>query len=259
MVDYYSTMIKREFQIFLVSLFLLLLSGCGGGSSGTAVGGSGDLRLFSGIVVSADGKTVSAAQVNLLNTDDTTTTDEAGAFELSTSFVETNTTFEVKSPTGQNATVDVTSPDPNQKNVDLSILFNAAAGNAELLPLTLRARIVGNCGPFFINTRTIRQTSAITDGFTCRVEADFRRNGLPANGLLFQLQNRGCGVNEPWQFTAADTSGTSGPGIGEVPFEFRNDEKHCVYRIVGPLNAGSDIPISAQINSLRKERFDKIK
>ncbi len=231
--------------------------GCGGGSSGTELGGSGELRLYSGLVVSPDGDAVPFARVVLLNTDDAALTDEAGAFELQTSFISSDATLEVTAAAGESAAVEVSAPDANDKNIDLSILFDPRTASAELLALTLRARIVGNCGPFFLNTRTIRQISAVTEGLACIIEADFRENGLPANGLIFQLQHRGCNLNDPWEFSGISKTGTSGPGVGEIEFKFRNDEKHCVYRIVGPLNTRESVPVSVQINTLRKEQFDR--
>jgi hypothetical protein len=248
---------KHIFHLFFLSCAFLILEGCGGGSSGTAIGGSGETRNFSGQVILQDGRIARSVRVSLLNSEDTTTTDESGAFELRSEVLDANPTITLVGPGGENASLEVPTKGAEQRRVDLSILFDTNSGSAQLLDLTLRAKIVRSCSTFFINTRTIRQTSAITEGLTCVVEADFRRGGLPTNDLVFELQHRGCSPDEPWQFSGVSKTGTSGPGFGEIEFDFQNDSKHCVYRIVGPRNLNGVIELSAQINTLRKQRFDQ--
>ena len=250
-------MIKHIFHFYFLTCLVLLLEGCGGGSSGTAIGGSGDIRNFSGQVILQDGRVVPAVRVSLLNSEDTTLTDESGAFELKSELLDARPIITLVSPAGENASLEIPTEGEAQRRIDLSILFDTNAESAELLDLTLRAKIVRSCSPFFINTRTIRQTSAITEGLTCVVEADFRRAGLPAGDLVFELQHRGCSINDPWQFSGVSKTGSSGPGFGEIEFDFQNDAKHCVYRIIGPRNIPGAIELSAQINTLRKERFDQ--
>jgi len=164
--------------------------------------------------------------------------------------------LEVTNVDGETASLTIPDVKASTPNIDLSIIFEPEINLAELLDLTIRARIVRTCNQFFLNTRTIRQTSPVTENFLCALEVEFKSDGLPKNDIVFELQHRGCDSKDPWEFSAAGKTNTSGPGIGEVLFNFKNDEKHCVYRVIGPINQSSTTPLSAQINTLRKEKFD---
>jgi hypothetical protein len=248
---------KKILKTFFL-MFLLILTACGGGSSGTGLGGDvdgGQLR-FAGIIVSPDGKEVSNAKLKLLNTDDVVFTNEAGSFELQPDFSGDTATFEVSTNNSAEAVFSVSGLNPNSETVDLSIAYDSRSASADPLSLTMRGLIVRSCASFFLNTRTIRQRSAITEGLKCTIEGEFKRNGLPVDDIVFELQHRSCDADAPWQFTSSARTGTSGPGAGEIDFEFKNDERHCVYRLVGPINQ-SDIPISVHVHSLRKQKFDR--
>ena len=245
-----------KYQLLIFFLVTSLLS-CGGGSSGTAVGTPSGKKVtnFSGIVLSQDGNGVAFTPVALLNTEDITVTDEAGSFELTSEFNGGDAAFAIGEGALDTVVVVENLPE-NAQQVELSILFNSDSETASLLSLTLRARIVRDCNAFFLNTRTIRQTTPLAEGVQCTVEVEIKSDGVPVDDLLFELQHRGCSVNAPWQFSGVSKTGSSGPGIGELTFPFRNDEKHCVYRIIGPLNRRDTIAVSAQIQTLRKQEFD---
>lgn len=247
-------------KLFWSSLFLCvvaLLPGCGGGSSGTALGGSGDSTRFSGIVLSADGRGLADASVSVQDTGDIAITDEAGAFDLNASFVNGLATLEIETDQGQAASVVVQDAASSPNRVDLSILFNQQRSTAALLDVTMRARMVRNCGALFLNTRTIKQTAPVLEGLICTIEVEFKKNGIPLDEQVFELQHRGCGVDEAWQFSGLSRTGGSGPGTGEIDFAFRNDERHCVYRVIGPRGSVDTVPVTTQIDTLRKQAFDR--
>lgn len=243
--------------IFLV--FLMSYASCGGGSSGTALGPPNTERevKFSGVVITNEGRELAFAKITLLNTDQSVLTDEAGAFELNADLPDEAAVLEIAPQDEQIAVVAVEDLAPGPQTVELSIAYNESLGSAELLALTLRARIVRSCSPLFLNTRTIQQTAPVSEGVICTVEAEFKSDGLPADGIVFELQHRGCSADDPWQFSDVAVTGTSGPGFGEIDFKFRNDQNHCVYRVVGPLGVEGSQTISAQIHTLRKIEFDR--
>ncbi len=245
----------RIVHALLLTILLLCIS-CGGGTSGTAIGPGEGITRFSGLLVDQNGAEVSAARITLLNTDDVVETDEAGAFELSTMFVGGDATFRVEVDSGQSATLVVQDIPAESSTVEVTILFDSNEESATLLSLTLAARIVRSCSPLFLNTRTIRQTAVVPEGLVCTIEVTIKSDGVPVNDLVFELQRRGCASEDPWQFLSVGTTGSSGPGVGEVDFSFRNDEQHCVYRVIGPLNRADSNTVSAQLHTLRKQRFD---
>lgn len=240
---------------FITFLFLLnLLTACGGGSSGTGI--SSSYTNLSGIIVSPEGKALASTKVKVLNTDEVTTTDEAGSFELRTNVSSGEAILQISSTEGAQAEVVIPEINNTNQTLDLSILFDTKANYARLLELTIRARIVRNCSTFFLNARTIKQISPIIEGLECSVEVIFKSDGLPKDNVVFELQHRACGADEPWKTSAIGKTGTSGPGTGEVNFNFKNDIQHCVYRVTGPLES-TDSPLNIQINTLRKEAFDR--
>ena len=250
-------MLRGFFLHFFLLCCLGLQGGCGGGSSGTAIGPGSVKTKFSGIVVQGDGTGIGSAQITLLNTDDATQTDDSGAFELDVEFAGGDAAIAVMLPERNSSVVVVEDLPIQAKDVEVSILYDTLIDRAELLRLTLRARIVRDCSPLFLNTRTVRQTGAVIDGVICTIEVEIKSDGEPVNDLVFELQRRSCAADAAWQFVAAGVTGTSGSGFGEVQFPFRNDESHCVYRVIGPINEPSAVPVSTQINTLRKQEFDR--
>lgn len=259
-----STVFKQSFKtiraILFFSLFLISLFGCGGGSAGTGIGGGtiGESARISGVVVSTDGEGIENAAVTLLNTDESAQTDEAGAFELPSSFPGGDATFSIQSPNNGSAEVTVTDlPKESAEPVDLSIQLNSSANTAQILNLTVRAAVVRECDPMFLNTKTIKQTGELPDGYLCTIEAEIRSDGTPLDNVEFQLEHRGCSKDAPWRFSSRGVTGTSGPGTGELKFNFKDDEAHCVYRIKGPVFVPDVSPLSVQIHTLRKQNYDR--
>ena len=232
--------------------------GCGGGSNGTGIGPNpGQGVSFSGLVISRAGKAVDSATVTLLNTGDRTITDEAGAFDLRTDFPGGDAALSIDSGPGDGATVSIDNISTDAGEIGLSILFDSETNSATLLDLTLRARIVRSCSPQFLNTQTVKQTSVVPDGFVCTVETEIKSDGTLIDNQEFELDFRGCSKNDEWHFLARGRTGTSGPGAGEIDFAFHADQEHCVYRILGPRNVAGVPRLSAQINTLLKQDFDR--
>lgn len=232
----------------LFLLFLLVLSACGGGSSGTAIGG--DYFKISGIVLSPDGTSVPNTQVTLINSDVTTYTDDSGAFELRSEKIEGDAALSLKATDGSEATVTLDPIPEENTNVEVSVVFDTKIDHASILDITLTARVVRSCSPFFLNSRTIRQISPIPDNFVCTIEATIKNQGFPADNLTFELQYKSCDDTDEWITLGINSTGTSGPGTGEIDFNFTNDINHCLYRIYGPIEATVTTPLNVQINTL---------
>ena len=156
---------KQSLNAVSAILFFLLclnsISGCGGGSAGTGIGGGtiGESARISGVGVSTDGEGIENAAVTRLNTDESVQTDEAGAFELPSSFPGGDATFSIQSPNNGSAEVTVADlPKESAEPVDLSIQLDSSANTAQILNLTVRAAVVRECDPMFLNTKTIKQT-----------------------------------------------------------------------------------------------------
>lgn len=252
-----STMNVRFFLLlFFFFCSLLILPSCGGGTNGTGIGPTPGLRI-SGQIVNGIGEAVDNTTITLLNTGQQTITDEAGSFDLDSEFPGGDASFSISKSGNEEATVTVKDIPTVQQDVEVSFQYDSVSNSAEVLDLTLRARIVRSCSPVFLNTRTIKQLSPLPTGFTCTVETEIKSNGLPLNNMVFALEFRDCDKNAEWQTLETGTTGSSGPGIGELSFEVFNDAAHCVYRLIGPLNQTTEPPLSAQIHTLLKQQFDK--
>lgn len=235
--------------------FLFLLSSCGGGSSGTAIGGAGDGPNFSGQILSRTGEVLANTEITILNTEDKTLSDDAGSFDLNASELVTNPTIQITTPEGEQAslTLDSSSLDITDNQIDLSLIYDSQTNAIKLAELTLNARMIRSCGQFFINTQTIKQISPITEGFICTIEAEFKENAIPKNEIIFNLEHKSCDPDDSWKFITAGKTGTSGDGVGEISFEFKNDEQHCLYRITGPVDETTEYQLSVQVDTLRKK------
>ncbi len=250
-----GSMKKIIFIIFFCSPFF---SSCGGGSSGTGIGDTTTARVnFSGILVSPSGEAIQSAEIALLNTDNNVQTNEAGAFELQTDFPGGDATFEITLPNGKTGDVTLNDVPANPNYLDFSIVADTTTGVASLLKITLLAKITRECAPAFLNSKTIKQTSALPEGFICTIETEIKSDGIPINNLFFQLEHRGCDKNDPWKYLSTGKTGTSGPGIGELQFNFQNNEDFCVYRIIGPIGLEGEIPLFTQLNTLAKKKYDQ--
>lgn len=244
-------MTKKLFLLF----YILSVSSCGGGTAGTAIDAGNEKTLnFSGVVVASESKEVPFATISLLNTDDVAKTDEAGAFELvSSDFSGKTANFEIKTKLGQQAFFEIS--DIKSENIDISVLIQKDSDQANLLDTSLRAKIVKSCSPLFINTRTVKQISAIPDGTICSIEVDVKSDAEGVNYIPFELQTRQCSSQGTWQTIGNGETGTSGKGKAEISFEFLNNNSNCVYRIVGRVLP--NLSLSSQIFTLRKIRFDR--
>lgn len=249
---------KNYFFLLFLSSLLYNLTSCGGGSAGTGVGlPGGSTAKFAGVIVSPDSKAIESAEVKLLNTDETTITNEAGAFELSSDFPGTEATFEISLSNGKTGNVVLKDIDTTNETIDFSVVTNTNTGFSSILNLTLRAKVIGQCQAAFLNSKTIKQTSSIPDGYSCRVEVEIKENGIPQNNQEFVLETRGCSKEDNWKLINTGKTGSSGPGIGEISFDYHSNQETCVYRLRGPIADNQNITLFTQINTLEKITFDK--
>jgi hypothetical protein len=122
----------RTNAFFYLSVFLLgilLLVGCGGGTSGTDAGGSTSFRsTISGALEDEAGNGISKASILLENTDDRTTTANDGSFEISAVISSEPLALTVRTTSGQGGSVDIGTLSPDAPNA-VVILILDQSGN----------------------------------------------------------------------------------------------------------------------------------
>lgn len=227
-------------------LFLVLLIGCGGGSSGT-----GTKSSFEGIVQTVSGDPYSGATVTLLETGDSTTTDGSGQFILESEFSKSEATFEIERNLFKTQ-VAVSDLDASSNTFSLNITVDPDAGTASIRGADIRVKFVGICDNYFENNRTIRQSTQVPRGTNCTLQVTTKalRGGLP--NREFQLQFRACSDSSNWNILAQ--SETNDVGIGSIQFPFVDDATHCIYRVLVPLNDNEIRPISFKIQTFTFQR-----
>lgn len=241
-----------------LALISISYSGCGGGSSGTSLGSDTGFKAeFEGVVVDENGNEISFAEITVLESGENTEADEAGAFRLITQLENREANLLISASQNSEAVLRLVKNDLADNKAELSILYSTQQNTVTKLPLILRARIIKVCTPLFLNTLTIRQKTPITEGLKCTLEVEMKDDGQPIDQLVFELQHRSCDPGSAWLYSSTATTGTSGPGIGEIDFNFKNDENHCVYRIRGPLNSNDYLPLNVHLHSLRKIEYDQ--
>ena len=259
-----SLMLCLGFLLAFVSL-----PGCGGGSVGTGV--SKDRRSFEGRTISTDARPVVGARVTLLDTGESTATDEDGRFYLPSNFDGPVANLEVHADPFRK-TFPIPNSNQQTSGTQLTIVVNPNADTASIRDLEVSVQVRGPCDYYFENTRTIRQANDLDDGTLCSLRVEIRSGGKPLEDAPFLLQRRRCLDGAPWHqesvgstassqvdpnpVNSADLGKPPHPGVARLPFLFCNEEAHCVYRIVAPNIPGID-PVLYEIHTFRKQQFDK--
>ena len=225
--------------IFLASAGLL--SGCAdGGTSGTGI------KSVEGSVYSSrDNAPVRNADVAILETGDSGSTDISGRFSIATDLPEQSKfTLQVMNSGGSAVVrVDEAPADQSQVTVDVSVDTANHTGEARLIDLSnieefdLRTDIVGACAPFFTSSGDfILQTRTLPNGFTCTLRATVHGDGDLTGGVLVGIERQGCAPNSPWRDIADGlTSTRENQGMAFIRFKFTDGPQSCRYRITAPL------------------------
>ena len=219
-------------MIRFVTLILIILSifACAGGSAGTGIGSSSTVE---GRILN-QGLPVQNANVTILETGDSDSTDSNGVFAIQVSDEQEEYTLEVNyEQTIQTVKVPASSQG-SIVNVEIDVSNNPAIP-LDVKSLEVQAKIVGVCDAYFENKRVIRQSNKAPQGIECTAKVVTSSNSEPVGGVRFAVQHKPCEDNAEWQLEAAsETSQKFSPGIGQVQFKFYDDPKHCLYRIITP-------------------------
>lgn len=246
-------------QLFTVAItltvFVLSMNGCGGGSSGTGTGGV-ETRTIEGSVNRTDGSDASGILITVVQTEASTITNELGAFSLETPITAGEVDLRLQ---GEDIDATVKVPDVSEVPSTVSVTITvpesgkvAAISNVEVL-----ARIVGRCDTYFENLRVIRQSNTTPGGLTCVARVFVQGDGKTLGKVGVRIQARKCPKASEW-FDVAEgvtMSGTNS-GVAQVPFPYVDDADHCVYRIIAPDGIEEVPPVVYEIFTFTKQAFD---
>ena len=171
---------------------ILLLIGCGGGSSGTGV------RTFDGRILTTQNDPLSGATVTVVQTGDSTVTDAQGFFSLDSEDTKSSVDFAIDA-SDVHTVVNVATIDPSSTSISLNVKVDKVKNSAQVQIVDVRAQIVGTCDPAFENNEVIRQANKIAKGTICTVRVKVFGDGHPLVGEKIALQRHSCASDAaPW-------------------------------------------------------------
>lgn len=239
---------KTQIRILLTAI-LLLLSSCGGGTSGTGLGSSN--RSITGTVLQSDGTPLIDATVTLVETGESDNTDAEGNFEIITNFEGETFSLLIENESITEL-VEVTDADNEVNTIHIDIGLSTQQGIASVKKLTVEANIVGFCDPFFENRNRIKQANPVPPGTACTLKFWVKGDGKPLANVPGLLQYSGC-LGQDYQDLAGDK--TNNEGIGQVDFTYTSDGEHCLYRFSAPVNVTGVKPARIYIDTFRYQNF----
>jgi len=236
----------------LVLASILAMSGCGGGSEGT---GTGTERVVSGSVRSLDDLPVTDATVTILETGDSTVTDEAGNFQIQAATLPETILIEVESG-DLTAQSTVANFDDQTEAIQVIVTVDSEDPEPSVQPasnISVWSRIVGACRNNFLNGLVIRQNTPINGSTTCTMKFFASGDGKKLERLPAEMQVRACGSTE-WTTLAQGRTGFGiNAGVGQIPFTFIDDPEHCEYRLAAPINSSISEPIFIYVSTFSLE------
>lgn len=224
----------KAVRIIALILVLLLLVQCGGGSEGT---GNVNTKTLSGNVRMSDGEPLVDAEVTVQETGDSTTTDSVGSFLLQTETDASilNLLIE-KGALRASTTLSGLDEFTSNVKVDLTLLQNGDESLVTVGYLEVWARIVGECEKYFENEAIIRQKRKVPDDLRCTLRFFASGDGQRLERIRGRIDVRSCDSNE-WRPIANGTTGSgANAGLGDIDFDFIDNKRNCVYRLIAPLN-----------------------
>ncbi len=233
---------------FAVIFFVgLTIAGCGGGSSGT---GTTTSRVFEGSILTLGDRPVSDATVTVAGTGDTAVTDNRGRFSLATPAKPGDVKLEIEAP-GIETSVTIPELAASPSTVKLDITLDPETSAAAVSKFEVVAKITGSCELFFNSDQIVTQISAVPPGTRCLLRVWVNEDGIPQARVPFGLQYRSCEEGSPWvTIDSSKTLSGEHAGIGQLGFDYLDDEIHCVYRIVTPFRSGTMESVVQEIQTL---------
>lgn len=244
---------KRALRLFVV-LLLLALVRCGGGSEGTGVG----TKSIVGTIKLTDGSPFAGAEITILETGDSSLSDASGAFRIDTQTDATALSLSVEKG-DISARTAIEGLDPTASNIMIALTLDPR-GDASLVTvgyLDIFARIVGNCEKYFSNERVIKQRRAVPEDLVCTLRFFASGDGLRLERIRGRIEVRTCNAGDEWRPLKEGLTGTgSTAGFGDIDFDFIDDRRNCVYRLIAPINdpQGRQIDIRIQTRTFQNSR-----
>ena len=242
---------KLFLRALVLSAVFLVLGACGGGSSGT-----GTTRVFEGTILTTDNSPVAGATVKAASANEETSTDENGHFSLVTPAVSGNVKLDIITPTvATSVIVPSLSSDPSTVKLDITIDPGSAA--ASVTKFEVVAKVVGACAQYFDNNQLISQVSVTPPNLRCTVRVLVNEDGQPQADVPFAVQYRACDPRSSWITVRKSTTlGGEDAGVGQLAFNYHDDEAHCVYRFVTPYGVEGVTGVVQEIHTLTRQQYD---
>ncbi|RIL11964.1 MAG: hypothetical protein DCC75_01330 [Proteobacteria bacterium] len=127
-------MFARSFKALTVAFSALALTSCGGGTSGTDTGGV-RLVVIQGSVTN-QGAALSGLQVSVLESGDSSATDQSGSFSIQTALETQDATLLVEGQ-GINSQVTINEIPPQDSKVDLALSLDSNSNQLEVVSITV--------------------------------------------------------------------------------------------------------------------------
>jgi hypothetical protein len=245
-----SSKILTFFLVLATVGMLFTLEGCGGGSAGTGFDTQDRSLTIEGALLSSNNEPLSGVVVTVVETGSSTITDATGVFSLNIPPVTGNAelTFERGEESG-GATVPLAK---DATSVQIVVTLTPELTKVEENSYSMTSKIGGDCSSYFSDESPIKQISEVPPSTQCTAVVQVLNGDIPASGVPFAVQYRGCNENDPWITLAlGETGSDENAGKGEVPFTFTNDTLRCVYRIVAPFNIDGATLVAKEIQTLR--------
>lgn len=241
---------RKETKVRIFNLLLiagtLFLSGCsGGGTEGTGI----PKAVVRGNVVDSNGEALGETSLTILETGDSSTTDENGQFVIHMREGNSRLTFLIKNETLDTTAILEAIPE-NASQIDVKISVNVEEDKAEarLISLStiskfkLKAEVVSSCRYAFRTTKDgLVQRQGLISGTLCNLKATVLGDGKLIGGVKVAIQRRPCKSNSEWVTAEVGITSTRvRMGTVRIPFRFYTTERACQYRVVAPFGQDND-------------------
>lgn len=234
----------------LWAIFPLLLffsfQACGGGTGGTGV------KAYEGTVRTLDQMPLNDAHLTIEDTGETSTSDVDGNFVIYSKAYGARVKFLLETPLFSTSfTLNDISEDSSRVNV--ALVVDPASKRVNITQFSVKAKIVGDCMPYFTNGESIDQSVELPyPGIkTCTLDIRVYGDGLPRRKIPIALQHAGCDPNSLWiEDAQTETGDGNHRGKAKLSFQFSPSEDACRYRILAPFNYRGFSPLAYPINTL---------
>jgi len=239
---------KVTILIFILEL-VILLSGCGGGTSGSG------LRTYYGKVSGNDGAPISGVAVTIENTGDSALTDSAGNFSISSPKISNEVLFLFNSPDFSNR-FSLKTHSRRAARIYLDVLVDAETQNLQVSQVSLHAWFAGLCDHYFENREVLRQANQVPPGTVCSLNVKVQGDGKRLANIPVELQYAGCEPGAEWTTIALAYTGSGRhAGAAEINFEYLNSPEYCRYRAFVNVADRNQLSVEYPIESYEEQRF----